>query len=113
MLIIVLFAIRWRLVAHVLAMRCIFLLAVAWRDLASLVAINLCCHHFLQNNVPRYACCCYLTINSAYCCHPLIDSMKILIVASSHLAMVESLLLHTGSTTASRNIKYCYVVASL
>ena len=40
------------------------------------------------------------------------DSMKNLIVKSSRLAMVESLLLHPGSTTASRNIKKWYVVTS-
>ena len=37
----------------------IFLLVVAWRDLASLVAINLCCHRFLRYDVPKYARCCY------------------------------------------------------
>jgi hypothetical protein len=45
-------------------------------------------------------------INSAYCCHPLMDSMKNLIVASSsRLAMVEPLSLHPSNTTAFRNIK--------
>ena len=83
-----------------------FLLVVLWRDLASLVAINLCRHRFWGYDVPRYARCRYLTINSAYCCHPLMDSMKNLIVASSsRLAMVEPLSLHPGSTTAFRNIK--------
>jgi hypothetical protein len=91
----------------------IFLLVVAWRDLTSLVAINLRCYRFWQYDVPRYTRCHYLTINSAYCCHPLMDSMKNLIVASSlRLAMVEPLSLHPGSTTASRNIKTCYVVSS-
>jgi len=89
------------------------LLVVAWRDLASHVAINLCRHRFWRYDVPRYARCRRLAINSAYCCHPLIDSMKNLIVASSsRLAMVEPLSLHPGSTTAFRNIKNCYVVAS-
>jgi hypothetical protein len=91
----------------------VILLVGAWRNLTSLVAINLCRHRFLPYDAPRYACCRYLTINSAHCCHPLMNSMKILIVASLRLAMVESLLLHPGSTTASRNIKKCYVVASL
>ncbi len=104
---------QWQLVACILAMRWIFMLVVAWYDLASLVAINLRRNHFLWYDVPRYARCHYLTINSAYCRHPLMDSMKNLIVASSRLAMVESLLLHPGSTTASRNIKKCYVVASM
>jgi hypothetical protein len=82
------------------------LLVVAWRDLASHVAINLCRHRFWRYDVPRYARCRRLAINSVYCCHPLIDSMKNLIVAlSSRLAMVEPLSLHPGSTTAFRNIK--------
>ncbi len=90
-----------------------FLLVVAWRDLASHVAINLRRHHFWRYDVPRYPHCRYLTINSAYCCHPLMDSMKNLIVASSlRLAMVKPLSLHPGSTTAFRNIKNCCVVAS-
>ena len=82
-----------------------FFLVVAWCDLASLITINLCCHRFLQYDVPRYARCRYLTINSAYCCHPLMDSMKKLIVASSRLRMAELLSLHPGSTTDSRSIK--------
>ncbi len=91
-----------------------FLLVVAWRDLASHVAINLRPHCFWRYDVPRYARCCYLTINSAYCCHPLMDSTKKLIVASSScLVMVEPLSSHPGSTTAFRNIKKCHVVASL
>ena len=53
----------------------LFLFVVAWRDLASLVAVNLCRHRFLRYNVPRYTCCRYLTINIAYCCHPLMDSI--------------------------------------
>jgi hypothetical protein len=90
-----------------------FLLVVAWCNLASHVAINLRRHRFWRYGVPRYARCCYLTVNSAYCCHPLMDSMKSLIVASSsRLAMVEPLSLHPGSTTAFRNIKKCYVIAS-
>ncbi len=91
-----------------------FLLVVAWRNLASHVAINLCRHCFWRYDVPRYARCRHLTINSAYCCHPLMDRMKNLIVASSlRLAMVEPLLLHPGSTSASRHIKNCYVVSFL
>ena len=82
-----------------------FLLVVAWRDLASLVAINLRRHRFWPYDVPRYARCRYLTINSAYCCHRLMNSMKNLIVASSRLTMVEPLSL--------RNIKKCYVIASM
>jgi hypothetical protein len=81
-------------------------LVVAWRDLASIVAINLRRHHFLQYDVLRCAFCCYphdqlLLLLSSFD----LTAYKNLIVASPRFAMVESLSLLPGNTAASRSLK--------